>query len=52
MIEIDVTAPGIERLVSHDAPLDLIANDLTFAVIRADVEKWARIIQKTGVGAN
>ena len=30
MLEIDMTAPGIERLVSHDAPLDLIANDLYF----------------------
>jgi gluconolactonase len=30
MLEIDMTAPGIERLVSHDAPLDLIANDLIF----------------------
>jgi hypothetical protein len=30
MLEIDMTAPGIERLVSHAAPLDLIANDLYF----------------------
>jgi len=30
MLEIDMTAPGIDRLVSHDAPLDLIAHDLTF----------------------
>ncbi|MEN3353671.1 MAG: gluconolactonase [Betaproteobacteria bacterium] len=30
MLEVDMSAPGIERLVSPDAPLDLIANDLTF----------------------
>src|SRR2546423_7886471 len=30
MLQIDMTAPGIDRLVSHDAPLDLIANDLVF----------------------
>jgi hypothetical protein len=30
MLEIDMTASGIDRLVSHDAPLDLIANDLMF----------------------
>jgi gluconolactonase len=30
MLEIDMTVPGIDRLVSHDAPLDLIANDLLF----------------------
>lgn len=30
MLEIDMTAPGIERLVSHEAPLDLIAHDLMF----------------------
>jgi gluconolactonase len=30
MLEIDMTAPGIDRLVTGDAPLDLIANDLYF----------------------
>ena len=30
MLEIDMSSPGIDRLVSHDAPLDLIANDLIF----------------------
>ena len=30
MLEIDMTAPRIDRLISHDAPLDLIANDLLF----------------------
>jgi sugar lactone lactonase YvrE len=30
MLQIDMSAPGIERLVSRDAPLDLIANDLIF----------------------
>ena len=30
MLEIDMTAPGFERLVSEDAPLDLIAHDLIF----------------------
>ena len=30
MLDIDMTAPGIERLVSPEAPLDLIAHDLIF----------------------
>lgn len=30
MLEIDMTAPGIARLVSPDAPLDLLCNDLMF----------------------
>src|SRR5687767_15497242 len=30
MLDIDMAAPGIERLVSEDAPLDTIANDLKF----------------------
>ena len=30
MLEIDMTAPGIDRLVAYDAPLDLIAHDLVF----------------------
>jgi len=30
MLEIDMTAPGFERLLSADAPLDLIAHDLIF----------------------
>lgn len=30
MLEIDMAAPGFDRLVSRDSPLDLIAHDLTF----------------------
>ena len=30
MLEIDMTAPGIDAIVTHDAPLDLIAHDLLF----------------------
>jgi gluconolactonase len=30
MLEIDMTSPGIDRLVSEDAPLDTIAHDLLF----------------------
>ena len=30
MLEIDMTTPGMARLVSHDAPLDLLCNDLLF----------------------
>lgn len=30
MLEIDMTTPGIERLISRNAPLDLICSDLQF----------------------
>jgi hypothetical protein len=30
MLEIDMTAPGLDRLISHDAPLDLIAKRSAF----------------------